>query len=161
MLVPRPRSVMIDPIDDADESPGGIIIPEMAKERTKQGIVKYVGSDCKLVSIGDWVLFNGYAGVLIFLEGEGRLISMDERDINCICGPSEWAATTVPGLYNRGGNNQYFNTTFESALAQLKEVAAAFMSQHVKRSMKKPDAYFKPSVEDIDRATNWTERVKK
>jgi len=152
---------MIDPIDDADESPGGIIIPEMAKERTKQGIVKYVGSDCVLVSIGDWVLFNGYAGVLIFLEGEGRLISMDERDINCICGPSEWASTHVPGLYYKDNREEFFTATFESALGQLKEVAASFMRQHVKRSLKHPDAYFKPSVEDIERATNWTERIDK
>jgi len=160
MLIPRPCSVFIDPIDDPDMSPSGLLyVPTQAKERTDQGIVRYVGEQCRLAKIGDWVLFNGYAGTLVFLEGEGRLISMDERDIVAICGPHEWASTQVPGLYYKDKDGNYFTATFESALDLLKENAAAFMRNHVGRSMNKEKIDYRPSLEDIERATNWPDHI--
>jgi co-chaperonin GroES (HSP10) len=61
--------VGIEPIFDKDISEGGIIIPELAKGRCTQGIVKFIGRDCTdWLRIGDYVLFAGYDGDLIRLE---------------------------------------------------------------------------------------------
>lgn len=70
--------VGIIPIFDPEKSKGGIIIPDEAKERCKQGIVKYVGPLVTRVGIGAYVLFGGYTGQLFQLEGEGKLIIMPE-----------------------------------------------------------------------------------
>jgi len=70
------RKIAVKPILDPDKSPGGIIIPDVAKERTDQGIVKYVGSKCKDVQVGDYILFSGYTGstVQFAQDADGVLI---------------------------------------------------------------------------------------
>ena len=73
--------VGIIPIYDPPVSKGGIIIPDEAKERVKQGIVKYIGPAVTRVSIGAYVLFGGYTGQLFSIEGEGKLIVMPEEFI--------------------------------------------------------------------------------
>src|SRR5678810_1211728 len=65
--------VAVTPIFDADTSPGGIIIPDIAKERCDQGIVKYIGPNVKDIKIGMYVLFSGYTGTLVHIAGEGSV----------------------------------------------------------------------------------------
>jgi chaperonin GroES len=74
----------------AEISAGGIIIPEVAREKPKQGVVVAMGPgpgrapDGKMtVHIGDNVLFNMFAGIEIGIAGE-KLLLMRELDIFCI-----------------------------------------------------------------------------
>ena len=89
--------VAVTPIFDADTSKGGIIIPDIAKERCDQGIVKYVGKDVKDIKIGQYVLFSGYTGTLVHVEGEGSVIIMPEEFIVAVL--SDVENVFVSGLY--------------------------------------------------------------
>jgi len=74
----------------AEKTAGGIIIPDVAKQRPEQGVVVAMGPgpgaapEGKMtVQIGDNVLFSRFAGVDIEIEGE-KLMMMREGDIFCI-----------------------------------------------------------------------------
>lgn len=88
--------VAIQAIPDADKSPGGIIIPDIAKERCDQGIIKYIGPKVKHLKVGDYVVFGGYDGTTVSLDGEGTLIIMREVFIRMVLEPPD---TAVKGLY--------------------------------------------------------------
>jgi len=86
---PLQDRVIVKRIEEEDTSPGGIIIPDAAKEKPQQGEVIAVGpgkrdEDGRLQALdvkpGDRVLFGKYAGTEIKLDGEERLI-MREDDI--------------------------------------------------------------------------------
>ena len=126
MMVPRPDYVIISPIGDPDKSPGGIIIPNEAKERVDQGIVKYTGANCKWLQPGDYVLFNGYAGETITIEdgNDSYLIAMQEKLVNAIIGDQEWLSCSVMGLYHRDKDGNYFHATVESAIRLIRHAAA-------------------------------------
>src|SRR4051812_6998418 len=94
--------VAIQPRFDPDTSAGGIIIPDIAKERCDQGIVKYIGPEVKDIKIGDYVLFGGYDGLTIQIEGEGTLILIHEPFIKAV-----FKEVTTPL------NGIYFKTRFD------------------------------------------------
>jgi len=96
--VPREK-IAVSPIFDPDESPGGIIIPDIAKERCDQGMVKYIGADVEDIEIGDYVLFSGYTGTTVKLDGEGYLIIMHKDFVTCKVDNPD---TDVAGLYFKG-----------------------------------------------------------
>lgn len=91
----------------------GLIIPDEALERCDQGIVKYVGSDCHDVQVGDYVLFSGYSGTTVRLEGEGVVIILAEDFITCII---ESPDTDVSGLFFRSTNGEYWPATYEMSV---------------------------------------------
>jgi len=92
------NKVAITPILDPDKTPGGLYIPDIAKERADQGIVKYIGPRVKDIKIGDYVLFGGYDGTTVRLEGEGTFILIREPFIKCILDRPD---TDINGLYFR------------------------------------------------------------
>lgn len=106
------KKVAVIPIFDSSTI-GRIIIPDQAKERCDQGIVKYVGPEVKTVAPGDYVIFSGYTGTLLFIEGEGQLIVMPEEFI--VSTILEDISTTIPGLFFIGKDGQYFPATHEQA----------------------------------------------
>jgi co-chaperonin GroES (HSP10) len=110
MLDLQGNKVAITPIVDPDVSEGGIIIPEIAKERADQGIVKYVGPNVRYLKPGDYVLFSGYAGVKIWLEGEGAFIICFETEIQAILYDEP---TTLTNVYFRAPDGTYFQATYE------------------------------------------------
>lgn len=82
--------VVIRGATQAEKTAGGIIIPEVAKQRPEQGVVVAVGpgpgsaaDKSMTVKVGDNVLFSRFAGVDIEIEGE-KLMLMREGDIFCI-----------------------------------------------------------------------------
>lgn len=86
---PLQDRVIVRRIDEEEKSPGGIIIPDAAKEKPQQGEVVATGpgkrdEDGRLQTLdvkpGDRVLFGKYAGTEIKLDGEDLLI-MREDDI--------------------------------------------------------------------------------
>ena len=112
-------TVAVAAIGDPDKSKGGLYIPDVAKERSDQGVVKYIGPDVKDVKVGDYVLFSGWTGTAIHIEGErGLLIFLPEDEIECVV---HQADTPIAGLYHMSRDGGMFPATYESAIAMLRE----------------------------------------
>lgn len=89
--------VAIIPIEDPDITPAGLIIPESAKQRVDQGVVKYRGPGVESVRVGDHVVFSSYSGSKITVSDEGYLYIMDESDIQAIL--TDGASVTMVPLF--------------------------------------------------------------
>jgi chaperonin GroES len=81
--------VVVRRIDEDTKTPGGIIIPDTAKEKPMQGEITAVGPGArdesgKLVPLevkkGDRVLFGKWSGTEVKIDGQDLLI-MKESDI--------------------------------------------------------------------------------
>lgn len=117
------NKVAITPINDPDKSAGGIWIPDQAKERCDQGIVKYIGPKVKWCKQGMYVAFSGYTGELFIMEGEGRVIIMPEDFI--VCEISNVENVFVPGLFFKQRINKNI------AISELKSLLnSAFESRY-------------------------------
>ncbi len=88
-VVPLNDKVLIKRLEAEDKTAGGIILPDTAKEKPKQGKILAVGEGKPLetgkraafqVKVGDRVLFSSYSGNEINHEGKEYLI-MTEDDI--------------------------------------------------------------------------------
>ena len=80
--------VLVKRIDEDEKSPGGIIIPDTAKEKPSEGKVVAVGSGTKSedgkvtaldVKKGDKILFGKWSGTEVTVDGD-ELIIMKESD---------------------------------------------------------------------------------
>jgi chaperonin GroES len=88
-VVPLNDKIVVKRLEAEDKTAGGIVLPDSAKEKPKQGIISAVG-DGKLlengkraplqVKEGDRVLFTSYAGNEVTIDGKEYLI-MSEDDI--------------------------------------------------------------------------------
>ncbi len=88
-VVPLNDKIVVKRLEAEERTAGGIVLPDTAKEKPKQGKVLSLG-DGKLlengkrasfqVKEGDRVLFTSYAGNEVTLDGEEYLI-MTEDDI--------------------------------------------------------------------------------
>lgn len=91
-VVPLGDKVVVKRLEAAGATPGGILLPDSAREQPKEGKVLSVG-DGKLtadgkrarpqVSEGDRVLFSSWAGSEIVVDKQELLI-MSEEDILAI-----------------------------------------------------------------------------
>lgn len=91
-LRPLNDKVIVKRLEADDKTAGGIILPDQAKEKPREGEIVSVG-DGKLlddgnrggfqVKPGDRVLFSSYAGTEVKVEGEEFLV-MGEEDILAI-----------------------------------------------------------------------------
>jgi chaperonin GroES len=88
-IVPLNDKIVVKRLQADDKTAGGIVLPDTAKEKPKQGKVMSVGTGKLLdtgkrapfqVKDGDRVLFTSYAGNEVTLDGEEYLI-MTEEDI--------------------------------------------------------------------------------
>src|SRR3712207_1204424 len=88
--------VLVRRIEQTDKTPGGIIIPDTAKEKPQEGEVIAVGAGSrdeagKLVPLdvtpGDRILFGKWSGSEVKLDGQEYLI-MKESDILGIIEPT-------------------------------------------------------------------------
>lgn len=86
-IKPLHDRLIVKRVDASLTSQGGILIPEVAKEKPQEGIVVAVGRGKMLetgqlkpmeVSAGDQILFGKFAGVEIKLDGEDMLILREE-----------------------------------------------------------------------------------
>lgn len=82
-LVPLGDKVVVKRLEAEEKSPGGIVLPDTAQEKPRQGRVLSVGDGHQLsdgsrlapqVMEGDRVLFGRYAGAEVVIEGEELLI---------------------------------------------------------------------------------------
>ncbi len=88
-LRPLGDRVVIEPSEGEEQTPGGILLPETAKEKPQQGTIVAVGPGRrdeagKLiamdVALDDKVLYAKYSGTEIKLDGK-KLLIVKESDI--------------------------------------------------------------------------------
>ena len=88
-IVPLNDKIVVERLAADDKTTGGIILPDTAKEKPKQGKILAVGDGKVLdngkraafqVKVGDRVLFTNYAGSEVTIDGKEYLI-MTEDDL--------------------------------------------------------------------------------
>jgi chaperonin GroES len=81
--------ILVKRVEAEEKTKGGIVLPDTAKEKPKEGIVKALGQGKLLesgeraqpqVKVNDRVIFTSYAGTEVKVEGEEYLL-MGEDDI--------------------------------------------------------------------------------
>jgi len=87
-LKPLGDHVVIEPLEAEDKTPGGIVLPDTAKEKSTKGKVLGVGSGRVLpngrvvalsVKEGDKVIYSKYAGSEVKVDGkELKIVSESE-----------------------------------------------------------------------------------
>ncbi len=92
MLKPLSDRIVIKVIEEEEKTPGGIVLPDTAKEKPTVGEIIAVGPGRVLdngqkiapeVKKGDKVIFSRYGGTEVKIDGEEYLI-MRESDILAI-----------------------------------------------------------------------------
>lgn len=85
-LKPLGTRVLVEPAADTETKKGLIIIPDVAREKPTQAIVRAIGDGPEIpVKVGDRVLVSKYAGTEIKLDGKEFGLVMAE-DILAIVG---------------------------------------------------------------------------
>lgn len=88
-VVPLNEKLVVKRLEAEDKTAGGILLPDSAKEKPRQGKVISLGEGKRLdngqrakfqVKVGDRVLFSSYAGTEVTIDGVEQLI-MTEEDI--------------------------------------------------------------------------------
>ncbi len=88
-LTPLGDRLIVKPIEQEETTPGGIVLPETAKEKPQKGEVMAVGPGARDedgdripmdVSVGDRVLFAKYSGTEFKVDGDKVLI-LRESDV--------------------------------------------------------------------------------
>ena len=91
-IKPLGDRILVKQLEPEEKSKGGIILPDTAKEKPKEGKVEAVGQgkmldDGKIqplsVKAGDHILFSSYAGTEVKVDEEEYLI-MKEEDVLAI-----------------------------------------------------------------------------
>ncbi len=80
--------VLVEPVEEKEVKKGGIIIPDAAKEKPTEGVIRALGTGKKddngkaiafEVKVGDRVLISKYGGTEIKLDGkEYKLLNADD-----------------------------------------------------------------------------------
>ncbi|HLY73853.1 MAG TPA: co-chaperone GroES [Planctomycetota bacterium] len=93
-ITPLHEKVVVERMEAESHSTGGIIIPDSAKEKPMRGMVIAVGTgrilesgEVKALEVkkGDKVLFGGYAGSEVKVDGKDYLI-VNESEILAVIG---------------------------------------------------------------------------
>ncbi len=93
-IKPLNDKILVKRLEAEDVTKGGIVLPDAAKEKPKEGTVLALG-DGKLlddgqralfqVKVGDQILFTSYAGTDIKIDGDEYMI-LSEDDILAVIG---------------------------------------------------------------------------
>ena len=88
-ITPLGDRILVERLEAEDKTAGGIVLPETAKEKPKEGRVIAVGSGRVLdtgerskmqLKKGDRVIFTSYAGTEVQVDGSEYLV-MKEDDV--------------------------------------------------------------------------------
>ncbi len=91
-LKPLGDRLVVKPIEEEEVTPGGIVLPETAKEKPQKGEVLAIGPGARDedgeriamdVSVGDKVLYAKYGGTEVKIDGQ-KLLILRESDILAI-----------------------------------------------------------------------------
>ena len=100
-IKPLGDHVLVEPAEEKEVKKGGIIIPDTAKEKPTEGIVRAVGpgkkdDDGKTIPLdvqaGEYVLIGKYSGTEIKLDGDDYLIVREDEILGVAEGVPELAA---------------------------------------------------------------------
>ena len=119
-IKPLHDRVVVRRIEEEERTPGGVIIPDTAKEKPMQGEVLAVGPGARDesgkriepdVKAGDTVLFGKWSGTEVKIDGEELLI-MKESDIMGIVESAgeevqQGGVTRQRQAREQGGQNQH------------------------------------------------------
>ena len=87
-VVPLGDKIVVKRIEAEEVSRGGIVVPDTARETPNQGRVLSIGDGPllpdgsrarHLVAEGDRILFGGFAGTEVLVDGEQFLIMREEE----------------------------------------------------------------------------------
>ena len=93
-ITPLNEKIVVERLEADDKTAGGIILPDTAKEKPKQGKILALGDGKQLengkrapfqVKTGDRVLFTSYAGSEVTVDGKEYLV-MTEDDVLAVVG---------------------------------------------------------------------------
>jgi chaperonin GroES len=88
-LRPLGDRLVVEHVEQAEKSAGGVFLPDTAKEKPQEGTVLAVGSGRTLdngqklamdVKVGDRIIYSKYSGSEIKIEGKDYLI-ISEKDV--------------------------------------------------------------------------------
>jgi chaperonin GroES len=91
-IIPLNDKIVVERVEAEEKTAGGIMLPDMAREKPKQGKVLSTGEGKSLdngkrqpfqVKKGDTVMFSSYAGSEVKFDGKEYLI-MTEEDVLAI-----------------------------------------------------------------------------
>ncbi len=120
---------------------GSIELLEKYRERVDQGIVKYIGAGVTVerfgFEIGDHVIFSGYTGELVSIEGEGLFILLPARFVVATVNTQP---TEVPGAFFQDATTgEYFPATYEKLMDLAALAAQECEWLNIKVKYKAPD----------------------
>ncbi len=75
---PLKDRVFVKYTEEGEKTPGGLYIPDSAKEKPQKGIVEAVGSEVKEIKVGNTILFDKYSGSKINIDNNEYLIIKEE-----------------------------------------------------------------------------------
>ncbi|MBA7619039.1 10 kDa chaperonin 1 [subsurface metagenome] len=78
-IKPLQDRIVVKRVKEEEKTKGGIVIPEIAKEKPIEGNVVAIGT-AQSIKVGDKVLFGRYTGVEIIIDEVEHLI-MREDDV--------------------------------------------------------------------------------
>ncbi len=93
-IKPLGDKIVVERLEAEEKTSGGIVLPDTAKEKPKEGKVIAVGEGKLLengkrakfqVKKGDRILFSSYAGTEVMVDGEEYLV-MSEEDVLAVVG---------------------------------------------------------------------------
>jgi len=93
-VIPLNDKIVVERLEADSKTAGGIILPDTAKEKPKQGKILALGEGKLLddgkratfqVKVGDRVLFSSYSGNEVTVDGSEYLI-MTEDDVLAVVG---------------------------------------------------------------------------
>ena len=78
-IVPINAHVLVEPLEAADQTAGGIHLPDNAKEQRREGKVAAVAEDAiEEVAVGDQVIYKDFGGTEVNVEGEDYVLLTTE-----------------------------------------------------------------------------------
>ena len=77
-LKPLKDRVLVSYMAEAEQSAGGIYIPDAAKEKPQRGKVEAIGGEVEEVKVGNEVMFGKYTGDKFEVDGQELLIIKEE-----------------------------------------------------------------------------------
>jgi chaperonin GroES len=104
-IKPLQDRIIVERIIEGDTTPGGIFIPEAAKEKASEGNVVAVGEGKELkdgtlralsLSVGDRVMFEKYGGTEIKVDGKEYVMLREEQILGVVL-PDLQANDRAPG----------------------------------------------------------------
>jgi len=83
---PLKDRVFVKYSEEGEKTPGGIYIPDSAKEKPQKGVVEAVGSEVKEIKVGNTILFDKYSGSKVSIDSNEYLIIKEEDILGIVEG---------------------------------------------------------------------------